>query len=243
MMVSVCIATFNGEQFIEDQLISILKQIDDRDEVIISDDSSTDRTIDVIKKISDPRIRLFEGKLFRDPIQNFQFALTQAKGDLIFLSDQDDIWLDEKYEDMKALLQSHVLVVSNSMIVNQDLEVINPSFFSVFKSGKGILKNVIRSTYYGSCMAFRKQLLIEALPFPATKEIGHDLWLGLVAELTGSVFFYEKPLLLYRRHQSAFTPEGLKSKRSIYQMLIGRFVMFNELLKFQYTKHIKWKKD
>lgn len=238
-----CMATYNGEKFIKEQLESILKQLDEEDEVIISDDSSTDQTIDVIKKIGDSRIRLFEGNLFRDPIQNFQHALKQAKGELIFLSDQDDIWLDEKYAEMTALLQSHVLVVSNSMIVNQNLEVINPSFFSVFKSGKGILKNVIRSTYYGSCMAFRKQLLLDALPFPATKEIGHDLWLGLVAELTGSVFFYDKPLLLYRRHQSAFTPEGLKSKRSIYQMLIGRFVMFNELLKFQYTKHIKWKKD
>jgi len=239
----VCMATYNGEKFIKEQLESILKQLDEEDEVIISDDSSTDQTIDVIKKIGDSRIRLFEGNLFRDPIQNFQHALKQAKGELIFLSDQDDIWLDEKYAEMTALLQSHVLVVSNSMIVNQNLEVINPSFFSVFKSGKGILKNVIRSTYYGSCMAFRKQLLLDALPFPDTKEIGHDLWLGLVAELTGSVFFYDKPLLLYRRHQSAFTPEGLKSKRSIYQMLIGRFVMFNELLKFQYTKHIKWKKD
>ena len=238
-----CMATYNGEKFIKEQLESILKQLDEEDEVIISDDSSTDQTIDVIKKIGDSRIRLFEGNLFRDPIQNFQHALKQAKGELIFLSDQDDIWLDEKYAEMTALLQSHVLVVSNSMIVNQNLEVINPSFFSVFKSGKGILKNVIRSTYYGSCMAFRKQLLLDALPFPDTKEIGHDLWLGLVAELTGSVFFYDKPLLLYRRHQSAFTPEGLKSKRSIYQMLIGRFVMFNELLKFQYTKHIKWKKD
>jgi glycosyltransferase involved in cell wall biosynthesis len=243
MMVSVCVATFNGEQFIEDQLLSILKQIDENDEVVISDDSSTDRTVGIIKKITDPRIRLFEGKLFRDPIQNFQFALEQARGELIFLSDQDDIWLDEKYEEMKVLLQSHILVVSNSIIVDQHLKVINPSFFSVFKSGRGILKNVIRSTYYGSCMAFRKQLLVNALPFPKTKEIGHDLWLGLVGELTGSVFFYEKPLLLYRRHQSAFTPAGLKSKRSIYQMLIGRFVMLNELLKFQYTKHIKWKKD
>ena len=243
MSVSVCMATYNGEKFVKQQLESILKQIDAVDEVIISDDSSTDNTLHVIKEIDDPRIKIFAGNMFRDPIQNFQNALRNASGDLIFLSDQDDIWMDGKYLEMKDLLLEYDLVTSDSIIVDEKLQEIESSFFKFFGSGKGIIKNMIRSSYYGSCMAFRKNILADALPFPNTKEIGHDLWIGLVAELTGKVYFYNKPLLLYRRHQSALTPEGIKSTRTFKQMLNGRIIMIKELIKFISRRKLKCKKD
>jgi len=236
-------ATYNGGKFVKEQLVSILNQLGEEDEVVISDDSSTDNTLEVIDSIKDSRIKIFAGNLFRDPIQNFQFALTKANGELIFLSDQDDVWIEGKYLEIKDLLATYDLVVSDSVIVDEQLKVIEPSFFEFFGSGKGILKNMLRSSYYGSCMAFRKSILDDALPFPNTKEIGHDLWIGLIAEITGKVYFYNKPLLLYRRHQLAFTPEGLKSKRTVYQMLKGRIIMVKELIKFISRKNIKWKKD
>jgi glycosyltransferase involved in cell wall biosynthesis len=232
-MVSICMATYNGEKFIKEQIDSILYQIQSGDELIISDDSSTDRTIEIVKNYKDPRIKLLPGNRFRNPIKNFQCCLQHAQGEIVFLADQDDVWLADKYRKMLELLNQYDLVISNSMIVNEELEVLHPSFFEYFHSGPGILKNMIRSSYYGSCMAFSKRILKAALPFPDTREIGHDLWIGLVAEMVGRVYFYNEPLLLYRRHANAFTPVNVgRSKRTKYQMLIGRIIMLREVFKF-----------
>lgn len=230
---SVCMATYNGERFIIEQISSILKQINLDDELIISDDGSTDNTVNLIRDINDSRVKLFDDKVFRDPIKNFQNALQKCKGRYIFLSDQDDVWLDDKYQSMLDKLQSYDLVISDSYIVDEDLNVVHPSFFKYFNSGKGIFKNVWKSSYYGSCMAFHRKVLDHALPFPDTKEIGHDLWLGLVAELKYSVLFYEKPLIKYRRHPSAFTPATVgKSRRKFGDMIYGRIIMLRELSRF-----------
>jgi glycosyltransferase involved in cell wall biosynthesis len=240
-MVSVCMATYNGEKYVREQLDSILSQLKPDDEVVVSDDSSSDSTVDVIKSIPDKRIRLSVGNTFRDPIKNFQNCLKLAMGDYIFLSDQDDIWLPEKYSKMMALLSEYDLVISDSIIVDEQLKEIEPSFFRFFGSGKGLLKNMARSAYYGSCMAFNRKLLERSLPFPDTQEIGHDLWIGLVGEMTGKVLFYKEPLLLYRRHASAFTHTGLsKSKRNLFQKVRGRIVMLKEVSRFLINK--RWKK-
>jgi len=230
---SVCMATYNGERFIIEQLRSILKQISQEDELVISDDGSTDQTISLIESFNDPRIRLFTGNSFRDPIKNFQYALQQCRGDIIFLSDQDDVWMDHKYSTLLLQLKNYDLVISDSQIVDEQLNILHPSFFNYFKSGKGIVKNMIKSSYYGSCMAFSRKVLVSSLPFPDTKEIGHDLWIGLVAELKYSVLFYKEPLVKYRRHNNAFTPETVgKSKRKISQMIYGRIIMCKEVVKF-----------
>lgn len=230
---SVCMATYNGEKFIVEQLYSILQQIHQDDELVISDDGSTDQTVSLIESVNDPRIKLLTGNTFRDPIKNFQHALQHCGGQYIFLSDQDDVWMDHKYEWMLEKLKAYDLVISDSQIVDKELNLLYPSFFDYFKSGKGILKNIIKSSYYGSCMAFNRKVLVSSLPFPDTKEIGHDLWLGLVAELKYSVLFYKEPLLQYRRHNNAFTPENVgKSKRKISQMVYGRIIMLREIMKF-----------
>lgn len=240
--VTVCIATYNGEKFIKDQLDSIVKQLNEEDEIIISDDSSTDKTSEILKSYAknNKRIKLFLDQTFRDPIQNFQNALTHANGEYIYLSDQDDIWMDNKIKTVNSYLSKYDLVIHDSIVTDEALNQLHPSFFSYFGSKKGILKNVVKSSYYGSCMAFRKNLLTKALPFPKTKEIGHDLWLGLVAELTGNVLFLPEPYLLYRRHSDTFTMRGLGGKkRSLFQMIRGRIIMMIEILKFLF--HLLWK--
>jgi glycosyltransferase involved in cell wall biosynthesis len=241
-MVSVCMATYNGGKYIRPQLDSILSQLEQNDELVISDDSSSDDTLEIIRSIPDSRIKLFAGNTFRDPIKNFQNCLQLASGKYIFLSDQDDVWIEGKYRKMKTLLNEYDLVISDSIIVDEKLNQIAPSFFRFFGSGKGVLKNITRSAYYGSCMAFTRKLLQMSLPFPETKEIGHDLWIGLVGELTGRVLFFEEPLLLYRRHNSAFTHTGIgKSKRNIVQKLRGRLIMLKEVARFLIKR--KWKAD
>jgi glycosyltransferase involved in cell wall biosynthesis len=232
-MVSVCLATFNGASYISEQVHSILSQLQADDELVISDDGSTDNTVSIINQIGDDRIKVYPGNKFSDPIKNFQHALSKASGDIIFLSDQDDVWLKDKYQTFLALLKDTDLVVSDAVVTDEKLNTINPSFFQLMHAGPGILKNIFKSTYYGSCMAFNKKILKYAIPFPPTKEIGHDLWLGLVAEIVGKTYFCSTPLIFYRRHDRAFTVTGIgKSNRSIYQKTKGRLIMIFYIAKF-----------
>lgn len=237
-MVSVCMASYNGEEFIHEQIKSILNQLKPEDELIISDDGSTDHTLKIIAEFNDPRIHVYDHPSTGRPTENFEYALERASGEFIFLSDQDDLWLEGKYEMMIKLLSSCDLVLSNSVLVDEQLNTIHPSFFNFHGSAKGIIRNVIKNSYFGSCMAFRKELLNYALPFPASREIGHDVWLGLIAEMVGKVCLTEQPLILYRRHAAAVTPHGMgKSKRSLFVKLLGRVIMFKYVFIF-YIKYL-----
>ena len=203
-MNSICIATYNGEKYIKQQLLSILSQINIDDEIIISDDDSTDNTIEIIKSLKDKRIKIIHGG-FHHFKWNFANALQHAKGEYIFLSDQDDIWVEGKYQTCLNKLKNIDLICHNSSVVDENLNTIIPSFFDYYHSGKGIIKNSIKNTYFGACMAFNRKVLDTALPLPKTMEIGHDIWLGLIAESIGSVEFIQTPYLLYRRHNTALT--------------------------------------
>ena len=101
LKISVCIASYNGEKYIKEQLNSILCQLEERDEVIISDDSSTDNTVQIIESFKDKRIKIFREQKFKSPIYNFENAISKATGDIIFLSDQDDIWHKAKVHKIK----------------------------------------------------------------------------------------------------------------------------------------------
>ena len=92
-MISVCIATYNGEKYIEEQIASILPQLKENDEIIISDDYSTDNTIQVLTKINSKKIKIFKNQGEKGYTSNFENAIKQAKGNYIFLCDQDDVWL------------------------------------------------------------------------------------------------------------------------------------------------------
>ena len=234
-MNSVCVTTYNGERYIEQQLRSILEQIAADDEVIVSDDGSTDNTLKIVDSIRDKRIRIRHSSAhyFKD---NFIEAMCEAKGDIIFLSDQDDVWLPGKYERCIKELEEVDLVCTNSEMTDGELNIIEPNFFSIYHSGPGVFKNALNNTYYGSCMAFRRSLLKAALPMPSTREIGHDIWLGLVAEMTGKVRFIDTPYLLYRRHEDAKTStNGLlhRSKRPLWLKIWSRVVVLYYVSKFK----------
>ncbi|MEK5777350.1 glycosyltransferase, partial [Acinetobacter nosocomialis] len=99
-MISVCLATYNGEKYIVEQLTSILSQLSPTDEVIISDDHSTDETLLLIKSLNDPRIKIITNELGKGYTKNFENAINHSSGDYIFLSDQDDVWVENKVELM-----------------------------------------------------------------------------------------------------------------------------------------------
>lgn len=239
-MISVCMPTFNGEKFIRQQLDSILNQSVSIDELIISDDSSTDSTIEIIKSYRDKRIRLIENQKFRSPVFNLENALKQAKGDTLFLSDQDDIWYPDKVKIMFQYLENYNLVVSDCKLIDKDNNTIEPSFYKLIHSGSGFFKNFRKNTYLGCCMAFDRTVLEYALPFPKRIAI-HDHWIGLNAELFSSVYFCKEKLVGYRKHENNQTPfTGGVSKNSIVYKLIYRiemlFLILRNVIKKKLTK-------
>lgn len=221
--ISVCIATYNGHKYIYDQLLSILPQLSADDEVIISDDSSTDDTLHIIGSINDPRIKIFANQTFRNPIYNFENALKQANNNVIFFSDQDDIWLPNKVEIMMKELKDHDLVLSNCYIGDSDLKIVKDSYFEWRNSKKGLIKNIWRNSYLGCCMCFDRKILVKALPFPPNIPM-HDMWIGLVTEVYFKPKFIEDRLMIYRRHAGNATvlDGNFKSKESMYTRLMFR---------------------
>jgi len=218
---SVVIATFNGEKFIVAQLESILNQLDKDSEVIISDNGSTDRTIELINSFCDKRIHLLHCSN-KGPISNFENALHNAKGDIIFLSDQDDVWLENKVKIATEYLMKYDLVMTDCKIVDENLNVVYESFYSLKNAGKGLIKNLFQNSYHGCSMVFKKEVLDLALPFPKSIPM-HDIWLGFVAELFFSTYFIPDKLLLHRRHKNNTSTSTGVSKYNFYKKVLFRF--------------------
>lgn len=206
--ISVCMATRDGGKFIRQQLATILGQLGPGDEVIISDDSSRDDTVEIIRSFHDPRIRLFEGREFFNPIFNFEFALSQAAGEIVVLADQDDIWLDNKVATIRerfADVQARpLLIVMDGIVVDDGDRELHPSIFGKINAGPGVLKNLYDNTYLGCSIAFSRDLLRIALPFPARIPM-HDMWLGLLCNIHGRVEFVPVKTLRYRKHAASLT--------------------------------------
>lgn len=219
MKISVCIATYNGEKYIKEQLDSILKQLGENDEIIISDDSSFDKTVDLINEYNDKRIRVILNQVFKNAIFNFENALKYASGDLIFLSDQDDIWVEGRVKHMVKELKKFDMVVCDHCVINDRKEVLIDSYFKNIPSRPGIIKNLIKNTYYGCCMAFKKELLSKALPFPVDIPM-HDIWLGFVADTHYKASFINVVYTMYRKHdKNVSIATELKSDNNIFTKL------------------------
>lgn len=235
-MVSVCIATFNGGKYIEQQISSILPQLKKDDQVIISDDSSTDNTLEIIESFNDSRITVIPGQKFHSPIFNFENALKNATGDYIFLCDQDDVWEDNKVDVMLHYLSKYCMVISNCSIIDGNGKQIRESYYSTVPHGC-LVRNLIHNHYLGCCMAFRRELLDIALPFPS-KIAMHDIWLGLCAAMKNSVLFIPDKLIKYRRHGNNASPTSESSKLPIMYRIEYRLYFIVQLIKRFKIKHL-----
>jgi len=230
-MISVCLTTYNGARFIKEQLESILTQIDKEDEIIISDDSSTDTTVEIINTINDKRIKLFKNEKNIGYTNNFEKALGFAKGDIIFLSDQDDIWCQNKVKTFLNYFDIYDLLVSDAMVIDEQKNIINNSFFMLRKPKKTKIGNILKFGYLGCCMAFKKEILLKALPFPGNNTLcTHDNWLFLI----GCCFFKYKilddKLILYRRHTNNMSTGGIKNTTSLLFKIHYRLYLIINLI-------------
>ena len=201
-MISVCMATHNGAKYIKEQLDSIICQLSTDDEIIISDDGSTDDTLEIIEKLNDARIKVYR---YSQPVKtrhahiyathNFENAIKRASGRYIFICDQDDIWHPNKVEICVSKLKESDMVVHN-------LHIIDSYGNDMFKNEyEGDFKKqnifVLGKTYYGCSMAFKSSYVKSLIPFPKYLVL-HDYWIGIIIQIFGTIVYVDEPLIDYR---------------------------------------------
>lgn len=231
-MISVCIATYNGEDIILTQLKSILPQLGKEDEIVISDDGSQDDTVDRILSLNDSRINIIKGPCLGSAIPNFENALQHCKGDYIFLSDQDDKWMPHKVETcMKKFEEGYACIVTDSVVTDMDFNVINPSFNQLNHMHPGRYYNLlVKNSYLGGSMAFTREVLQKSLPFP--KDIPmHDIWIGNIAAFFFNVCFIPQTCSYLRRGDHNATNTAGKSNYSLWKKIGLRWAVVKDLLK------------
>lgn len=223
-------ATYNGEKYIKKQLDSILKNITDDDELIISDDGSSDRTLNILNLYAqkNKQITILKGP-GKGVVKNFENALTKAKGSIIFFADQDDEWEKNKVEIVIQQFNNPktLAVVHDAIIVDANENKLYDSLFQIRNSKEGLVKNLVKNSYVGCCMAVRKELLQLALPFPENIEM-HDWWLGLISDCNNGSFFLNDKLIKYRRHDNNVS--GMHHY-SLKKMIKNRIRLVDELNK------------
>jgi len=235
-MISVCIATYNGEKYIREQIESIITQIGANDEIVVSDNYSADSTIGILESYNDNRIKILrfkkESRTAHEAVaSNFENALNHCSGDYIFLSDQDDIWMEGKLKLMMEYLKEGYDLVTSDMafMYNGKKDIDNRPWRDKSPKGNWL---ITLPQYYGCCMAFNRKLLNVALPFPKHLPL-HDGWLGILGEMIGKTYHINIPLIYYRRngnnvsgHSDNSLREKITYRMCFYYYIIVRTIHY-----------------
>lgn len=232
--VSVCMATYNGELFLSEQIDSILVELSDQDELVVVDDGSTDATISLLLSYAakDARVKLFRNTQNMGVIKTFEFSLSKAQNEIIFLADQDDIWQPGRVSACLEIFDKSPEV--SAVLVNAEVlafhECTGISFYTAGSEPKlSIISQLYINKFIGCCMCFRKSILTVALPF-ASRISMHDWWLGCCALLVGNVYFLNENKIYYRRHSSNASPSSSRDLYTVFKSRLKDIGCFFELL-------------
>ncbi len=244
MKISVGICTYNGERFIAEQLESVIHQSVKPDEIVVSDDYSSDETVKIVQEVlssSKIKYQIIENKTHQGIRKNFEKVFRQCTGDVIFSCDQDDIWLESKIEEFLPFFEDgYDFVYSNSCLVDVQRNIIEPDcwkYYGVDFSSIGInqyrILTLTNRTLSGYNMAFSRKLLQKTLPFP--EHFIHDDWIALCSSWFGSIKFIDNPLTEYRIHGSnisGFSRKTLEQKSNDQKQISKRRRLFSDELYF-----------
>ena len=212
--VSVALCTYNGARFVAEQIESILAQSHPVSEIVISDDGSTDDTLAIVERIAAEHtataIRILPpNERSLGPTRNFERAIRACTGDVIALSDQDDVWMPRRIERCLARLEADpatMLVVSDAELVDSTLRPLGrtvlgtlaPEFRGI---GTPPVDQLLRANAFpGMTFLFRRTLIERALPVP--EHWLHDYWILLVALAGDALAVVDEPLVRYRQHDT-----------------------------------------
>jgi len=230
-LISVILCTYNGERFIEEQIESILQQTYHPLELVISDDASSDGTVAILKKYeSNPACRIFYQQKNLGLSENFAFAAKQSKGSFLAFSDQDDIWLADKVESLYHAIGGHLLVYSDSLLVDENGQSLHKQLSGIRKmyTGNDSRGYFLYSVVWGHGMLIKRALLEQSLPIPAN--VHHDVWIAYKALTLGGIFYLDKVTTLYRQHVAS-TSKTLPQKQETRKHAIR----YND-----YQKQMQW---
>jgi glycosyltransferase involved in cell wall biosynthesis len=214
-------AAYNGERYIEAQLRSILDQLKSGDEIVIVDDASGDRTVECVRALQSELIRLVGHDRNCGVSRTFEDAIRLAKNEILFLSDQDDVWMPDKVSAVLAEFEKDervTLVASDAALMDMDGNLIAESYFANRGEFRpGVIANLIRNRFGGCTMAFQASIRAEVLPLPHGYDVLHDVWIGVRNTLShGRAVYIDRPLILNRRHSGTATGRGaLSLKRKL----------------------------
>lgn len=204
-LVSIVLATYNGEKFLHQQLDSLINQTYKKIEIIIVDDCSTDKTIDIINEYANKfnYIKFYQQEKNVGYQKNFETAARLANGEFIAFCDQDDIWINNKIEILVSHLNDETGYYHDSEIFIGDEYYPKQKFSDTFKCVN--LTNPLHwaiagSLTLGHAMIIPKKIVKASLPIP--DKFAHDVWVGFTATLFKGINYIDMPLVLYRQHQN-----------------------------------------
>jgi len=219
--VSVAMAVYNGEKYLQQQIDSIVLQLGTQDELVISYNESIDNTYAIINRYKKEYKNIKVVKCGqKGVISNFNNAIQNCTGDVIFLADQDDVWLPTKISKVLDCMYVNGvdLVVHDCDIVDSDLISYGKSLFGVRNAHSGKIYNLCKNCYQGSCIAFKSDFVNKICPIPNDIAM-HDQWIGMVMESCGKVFFLKEKLILYRRHEETVSNGRIKLDKKVLYMI------------------------
>lgn len=224
-LISIVMATYNGEKYLRPQIESILTQSYKNIELVVVDDASTDRTLSILKEfaVRDNRIYIYPAEKNLGFIANFERGIRLAKGEFIALADQDDIFRRDKIEVLINTLKAYPerdLAVSDLSLIDENGNVLSGSMWTSQKrytsTGHPFRHLVYANFATGCAMMIRRRLLDFALPF-SPNCLSHDWWLAVVAasEKSGGICLVREALTAYRQHASNVIGAGKRAPLSI----------------------------
>ena len=235
--VSVCLAAYNGGEYLLPQVFSILDQLREYDELVVVDDCSSDQTVEKLIAINDPRLKIHVNQVNLGHVKTFERAITECHNDFIFLSDQDDIWVPGRMVKMlNALRNSSASVVATNFYLFSESPEFAKANFKRLPSDYDALTVVFRLfagtiPYFGCCMAFKRRLLSSLLPFPSFVE-SHDLWLAFNGVVNGGIVHISGESLYHRIHPKNLTPKRRRSYNKVLKTRVN-FLGFMVLLSYR----------
>lgn len=254
--VSVALCTYNGEKFLQEQLDSILHQSMKVDEIIVCDDCSTDQTHKILEQYKNQHPDLFKiyinEKNLRS-VKNFEKAIGLCNGEIIFLSDQDDVWEKDKVRFFLDYFEQHPkinAICSNGIAIDEDGK--NIESLTIWNVPKLLRDQNIDVNYFdiiafieniatGAGMAFRNAIRDKILPIPEKNGFHHDEWIALITSNEQSFMLIDEELFRYRIHNNqqvggvVYDNNDRTKKR-----LINHFNLFSREKSFlQYKKFLK----
>ena len=204
MKISIAMATYNGANYLKEQLESLLAQTLIPDELVVCDDGSTDATIEILERFKEEApflVRVIQNDINLGHEKNFGKAISLCEGNLIFLCDQDDVWAPTKLAIVQDVFNNQnrvLLVINDAEITDGAMQLTGRTVFGQSRAAGVIGKNG-KSLTLGCATAFRSELRSLISPVPAL-DYGHDSWIHDFTHMIGGRYVLETPLQLYRRH-------------------------------------------